>query len=536
MKNNKGLLHLDKSKKQLEYYLAVLITTIILLQLGYSFYHIWPYTTDDAFISWRYAKSLAEGQGLLWNPASTPVEGYSNFSWVILAFFFLKLGLPFLPAIKCFAILCLLAALIFLYRFSRTFLSPLLAILPVYLFSHYNGVAWWTVSGLETSLFIALILLINWQVSFAVGFRPWSTTTIFNRKNYDAKAWMISCIGLTLLALTRFEGVLWAFILFPFIWCCHFHQNFTNQQIRSILSTFLICFILPYSIYLGWRLIYFGHFLPNSYACKISMSQYAFYLVHDYFYLAFPCLIFGFPYLLARKDCRHLLLWLPSLVYCLLLWHANPINAYYNRLFLGAFSVLTLLPALGLREFLNYFHLSSKNNVLISTLIFLLFTTIFIPGNQITVIDTAVKNYQQRSLMRKQVALFLNRHVANKGSVLLADCGIVPFFARKDIQFIDSLCLNNPEMTSAKFNHSEFSYANYLKEIIKPDWVIRSFYPHWQQNENDLTLFLQKLNFFKDYQLVTTYQSHRFSLQQGKFTKNEVDFVYKIYVRHGLVW
>src|SRR4051812_9442686 len=38
---------------------------------------------DDAMISMRYARNLAEGRGLVWNPGEQPVEGYTNFLWTL---------------------------------------------------------------------------------------------------------------------------------------------------------------------------------------------------------------------------------------------------------------------------------------------------------------------------------------------------------------------------------------------------------------------------------------------------------------------
>jgi arabinofuranosyltransferase len=38
--------------------------------------------TDDAFISFRYARNLVEGHGLVYNPGER-VEGYSNFLWTL---------------------------------------------------------------------------------------------------------------------------------------------------------------------------------------------------------------------------------------------------------------------------------------------------------------------------------------------------------------------------------------------------------------------------------------------------------------------
>ena len=37
---------------------------------------------NDAFISFRYARNLLEGHGLVFNPGEY-VEGYSNFLWVL---------------------------------------------------------------------------------------------------------------------------------------------------------------------------------------------------------------------------------------------------------------------------------------------------------------------------------------------------------------------------------------------------------------------------------------------------------------------
>src|SRR5206468_5817414 len=40
-------------------------------------------TQDDAFISYRYARNLAEGNGLVYNSGER-VEGYTNFLWTVL--------------------------------------------------------------------------------------------------------------------------------------------------------------------------------------------------------------------------------------------------------------------------------------------------------------------------------------------------------------------------------------------------------------------------------------------------------------------
>src|SRR5215211_1730701 len=46
--------------------------------------YIGVYMPDDAYITYRYAENLARGNGLVFNAAAPPVEGYSNLSWILL--------------------------------------------------------------------------------------------------------------------------------------------------------------------------------------------------------------------------------------------------------------------------------------------------------------------------------------------------------------------------------------------------------------------------------------------------------------------
>src|SRR3989304_2142112 len=66
------------------------------------------FLTDDAYISFRYARNLARGAGLVFNPGGEPVEGYTNFLWVVLLAGVARLG----PAPEAVAnVLSLLASI-----------------------------------------------------------------------------------------------------------------------------------------------------------------------------------------------------------------------------------------------------------------------------------------------------------------------------------------------------------------------------------------------------------------------------------------
>ena len=59
------------------------VTLIALVPFGWLAYQF-NWVVDDAFISFRYARHLAEGHGLCFNVGENPrVEGYSNFLWIL---------------------------------------------------------------------------------------------------------------------------------------------------------------------------------------------------------------------------------------------------------------------------------------------------------------------------------------------------------------------------------------------------------------------------------------------------------------------
>ena len=73
---------------------------------------------DDAFISFRYARNLVEGQGLVYNPGER-IEGYSNFLWVLVEAALLAGGLPILMGTKVLGLCSGVAAVLLTYALGR---------------------------------------------------------------------------------------------------------------------------------------------------------------------------------------------------------------------------------------------------------------------------------------------------------------------------------------------------------------------------------------------------------------------------------
>lgn len=196
---------------------------------------------DDAGISFSYSRSLAEGFGLVAQPGVSPVEGYSNPTWVFLFSVVKLLGFDILASAKpisiALSITAVFLATLISYRATHKALLTLLGVGWIVL---QPGLVIWSVSGLENPLYVTLILLLLWL-------------RLANQNNKNA---VLAGVVAALIGLTRPEGA--AFLLIYLL---------VN---RKYWKPFLLSFILLYGTYLGFRWVYFGYPLPNTFYMKVG--------------------------------------------------------------------------------------------------------------------------------------------------------------------------------------------------------------------------------------------------------------------------
>ena len=235
------------SKTRFLYVLPVFGTVVMAIGLFVA----WPFTVDDAFISFRYAKNLAEGHGLLWNPGLDPVEGYSNFSWVLLcALFETMLGTSEVPA-KVSGIVSLVLVLALVGRsVYRQTESPSLSACAVGGLLLFPPTYYHAVSGLET-MFFALLLV----AAFETGRR------ILDGGSNRFLLLLVPVLGL-LLGLTRPEGLVPGAVVFGFV------LSQASPESRRRLLVYTAVAAVPAILYMAWRTNHFGHFLPNVFYAK----------------------------------------------------------------------------------------------------------------------------------------------------------------------------------------------------------------------------------------------------------------------------
>lgn len=211
--------------------------------------HLWsPFLLlDDAFISFRYAQNLLAGHGLVYNPGER-VEGYTNFLWTLLLAAGGALGLDLPRLSVALAAAAGIAAVALLARLAAWAFpeSPLLAALPPLVFASLGSQPRFVVSGLETLLFAALLLL--GLERLLVGRRPAAAGAAF-----------------ALATMARPEGGLYWLLTLPFAAA----GAGDGRRWRAALR-FALPFVALYLPYFVWRWSYYGWLLPNTFYVKAS--------------------------------------------------------------------------------------------------------------------------------------------------------------------------------------------------------------------------------------------------------------------------
>lgn len=219
------------------------------------------FLNDDAFISFRYARNFANGQGLVFNPGDR-VEGYTNFLWTVLLGVGMRFGADPLPLSRGMGFLAALGTLVLTARLAWR-LAPAgspgrgMALL---LLAASSPFAYWTFAGLEGPLFALLLI---WITSLEIE----SDAADASRQRRLA---IFSGGALALLAMTRPEGV----PLFGLFALLRFVRTMTTSRHswRHRDLPFALAFAALYVPYFAWRFQYYGYPFPNTYYVRHGQS------------------------------------------------------------------------------------------------------------------------------------------------------------------------------------------------------------------------------------------------------------------------
>ncbi|WP_437876708.1 hypothetical protein [Sorangium sp. So ce513] len=208
------------------------------------------FTIDDAYISYRYARNLARGLGLVYNEGER-IEGYTNFLWTVLLAGGVTIGLDPDVLAKVLGGLAACGSLGALYLLADR-LRPLGAIpcIATWLFASSIVQSGYAVFGLETPLFVLLVL---------------AGTEMMLRERDRGTGFPYSGLVFGLAGLTRPEAPMFLGIPMLFLGLRFFGRQ---NLLRGVV------FAAPIALHMLWRHSYYGTWLPNTLSAKTgSLAQ-----------------------------------------------------------------------------------------------------------------------------------------------------------------------------------------------------------------------------------------------------------------------
>ena len=209
-------------------------------------------TIDDAFITFRYARNLAHGDGLVFNLGER-VEGVTSLSWTLLLAAVETLRLPVEPAAFLLGVAFALLALREAYLLGRCLGASAGACLAAVALVAVHGRFWLVAgNGLEGGLFAFLVVLVA-------------------RKTVEGADARLIGVLLGLLFMTRPESLLISPVVLGYQVLA---KGGGAERAGALRRASLIA--VTAAVVIGavtiWRFAYYGAPLPNSVAAKSALS------------------------------------------------------------------------------------------------------------------------------------------------------------------------------------------------------------------------------------------------------------------------
>lgn len=429
-----------------------------------------PFTYEDAYITFRYAENFANGFGLVYNIGENVYGTTTPLYALILASFYYA-GISCVVSSLIINLISEAITSLIVYKILKDYSKNLSAVFVslLYVFSPSN--ISWSIQGMETVFFTALIAIAFYSLY---------------RKNY-----FFALLFAFLSAITRIDGLSVVFIV----------SVFTAYEKR--IASFRII-LVPFLMFIVWLLFlysYYGNFLPNSMLAKLILYSghnpsifpglnliLSKYLLAGYYTSSIVSLLFMVGVFLSATRIHSLLplsTWF-FVYYGALIFSRTSIHGWY---LIPPLFVFTILSGIGIIFLFNKILLLLKSRA--RTLNTILLFSILIFSSLMLVIKVKQIHFEwlyERNV-RIPVGQYLNLHTPENSTVFLEPIGVIGYFSERYIY--DDAALISPiflEINRLPYNE----VSRYKKiDLVKPDYLVL--------RDKFLSQFYEKTNLVNEY-------------------------------------
>ncbi len=427
---------LDKIEQKITKKRVLYILLLFIIAVGIIIAVFNSSITDDAYISFRYAKNLIHDKGLVFNEGEY-VEGYSNILWLLVISAFMRVG--FEPTIVSkflgilfFAFNILLVYNISAYVFRKSRYRQITALLITLAFTLNPSVTYFATGGLEHSLFIFL-LLVSSCLLFIVKKPIYANLVFF------------------LLILTRNEGLLF-FTLANIIF--YFENKKEKKVVKEILASIILILVMI-SIYEAWRFVYYGSLLPNVFYVKATVTS-----INDglnyiaWYFVSYPILfLLGLGILYNMLFSKGIVKYysVSSILYILyLIKIGGDFMAY--RLVTQVFAFMLISGAFGFASFLKRFVTNKKIKAILISVIIVFGVIPLYKGEVYSEVslDAKILDIQKNSNWEDVGKKLKQENMPEGTRIAITAAGAIPYYS--ELYTLDMLGLNDNVISKKQEN------------------------------------------------------------------------------------
>ena len=304
--------------------LACLSFFAILFALVFVNFSFPPF--EDAAILMRYSENFAHGYGIVWNIGEVPVDGATDFLFMVVLGMFVKAGLGLELATRLIGFSAHILTIWIIYVAQRRlFNAPILFAIISALYLTV-GPGFFYVAGYFGTTFFALFACLAWYIAL----------DLMQAGDQKQAAQLFAFVSLAT-ALIRPEGIiLTGLMLLAIIFSRGLKASW------QIILNYGIVFLLIGGAYFVWRWNYFGYPLPNPYYKKGGGFFYPSSLEISLIYTFFLCLPFSPAFIVGLIYQKTRKLTLAALIP--ILGFASAFILLSNEMNIGARFQYALLP------------------------------------------------------------------------------------------------------------------------------------------------------------------------------------------------
>ncbi len=410
---------------------------------------------DDAYISFRYARNLAEGNGLVFNVGER-VEGYSNLAWVLAIAPGIRAGFDPMGVARVLSVLCVCATFFVLVRWSARLNSGVDvqgALAPMGLALNTSFVLW-TLGGLETQLMAACVTVLGYAV-------------------WRGRVWCAAAVA-ALLVIVRPEGVAYGVAAAAALLAI---RVLAKDRIGWRWCAPAVGACLAAGAHMGWRLWYYGEPLPNVFYAKSGGTLYHASVGVDY---AYECLrTYGHLALLAlplvtwlcRPHARRMLVAAAAMAGTALAFAAYAGGDWMpgHRFLVPAMPLLYFCVQEGARDVLAAIECARGRRTAAAVGVVAWTLFLFAHCAQFPAMDRRAGSFAQEAQLARFAGEWLGKRARTGATIAVADAGAIPYFSK--LKTIDRRGLMDKHV--ARLRRSDFMWKCDERYVVglAPDYI-----------------------------------------------------------------